>query len=159
MSMNCCPDSSCKRTGPCKPILHHRQPPQVSYRPKDRNNSPKLYRHSCSVTGDVYDKVEVLAAISRSCSERSHVRLAASKCPDCPVFRPRSGSGRDDVRFATDLTGSVPSARDFFLAVFQINFLDIKSLCYLCSLIIRYLDSGTSQSYSKRSEYHGGSDF
>ena len=54
-------------------------------------------------TGDVYDKVEVLAAISRSHSERSHVRLAASKCPDCHVFRPRSGSGRADVRLATDL--------------------------------------------------------
>ena len=104
MSMNCRPDSSCKRTGPCKPILlRHRQPPQVSYRPKDRNNSPKLYRHSCSVTGDVYDKVEVLAAISRSRSERSHVRLAARKCSDCHVFRTRSGSGRADVRLATDL--------------------------------------------------------
>ena len=57
MSMNCHPDSSCKRTGPCKLILRHcRQPPQVSYRPKDRNNSPKLYRYSCSVTGDVYGR-------------------------------------------------------------------------------------------------------
>ena len=41
--------------------------------------------------------------VPRSRSERSHVRLAASKCPDCQVFRPRSGSGRADVRFATDL--------------------------------------------------------
>lgn len=40
--------------------------------------------------------------VPRSRSERSHVRLAASKCPDCQVFRPRSGSGRADVRFATD---------------------------------------------------------
>ena len=62
-----------------------------------------MYRHSFSVTGDVSDEVEVLAAISRSRSERSHVRLAARKCSDCHVFRTRSGSGRADVRLATDL--------------------------------------------------------
>ena len=48
--------------------------------------------------------IRVLSSfVPRSCSERSYVRLAASKCTDCPVFRPRSGSGRADVRFATNL--------------------------------------------------------
>ena len=48
--------------------------------------------------------IRVLSSfVSRSRSEMSYVRLAACKCTDCHVFKTRSGSGRADVRFATDL--------------------------------------------------------